>query len=74
MRTASLVCATVLLLSVGTAGSALAAGTPIGAEPGTTEADCIANGGTVVTDDQGNKVCRTRPGTGKQSSGREPPN
>ena len=69
---ASLIFACVLVL--GTAGAALAAGSPIGTAPGTTEADCIANGGVVVTDSEGNKVCKPRPGKQGAPVGREPTN
>lgn len=73
MKFATLICASAVIV-LGTAGAALAAGTPIGTAPGTTEADCINGGGTVVTDDQGNKVCRPRPGRQAAPVGREPTN
>ena len=69
---ASLIFASIIVL--GTAGAAFAAGTPIGTAPGTTEADCIARGGVVGTDENGNKVCKPRPGKQSAPVGREPTN
>lgn len=72
MRPSSTLRASLLALAVLTltAGSAVAAGgTPIGTEPGTTESDCLNSGGTIVTDANGNKVCKPKP-----TQSREPTN
>ena len=47
------------LLALSTGGALAAGGSwPIGTAPGTTAADCVKAGGTVVTDASGHKVCK----------------
>jgi hypothetical protein len=74
MKHTSLICASVIALAAWTltAGSALAAGTAIG--PAYSESDCLNDGGTVVTDSNGNKICKPRPVKSSTPAGREPTN
>jgi hypothetical protein len=75
MLRTSMVALAVLALSAGGAGAATGS-FKIGTAAGTTEADCTNAGGTVVTDAQGNKICRISKAStsGSAPAGREPSN
>ena len=76
MRLSFRTCAAALALLALTAGSASAGGSfQIGTAPGTTEADCTRQGGTVVTNAQSEKICKLpRPVSTGSVPGREPTN
>lgn len=70
MRASVLLVAALLLTATGaSAGTSF----PIGTDAGTTEADCIKAGGTIVTDSGSGKICQIAKPSGP-SSKREPPN